>query len=51
MVSFSDLFKNILYYHSKNNEITDDLPYPRLKRTVFVNDDEWLHLVSIECEE
>lgn len=44
-----DMIKEILF--NKTSENLEDLPRPRLRRTVFVNEDEWLPLVSVECEE
>ena len=54
MMNFLDLFRNFQCFFSENDDDDFeyvDLPRPRLKRTVFVCDNEWLPLVSVECEE
>lgn len=37
------------YYVSVKDLMTKTLPRPALKKTILVNDGEWLPIVSVEC--
>ena len=38
------------YYVSVKDLMNKTLPRPALKKTILVNDGEWLPIISVECE-